>query len=407
MSKTPDSNPPALAEVDRTALDVPRAELLRAELDVFDGGSPGENLREDDLEDRAAQIVSDLVQIGPEDLERRKAAAGAVESMAVSVQREAARQSALLEEPLREISERGEDGGEVASSLVALRSQVETLDPGEVEFEPGWAGRLLAKIPGIGSPMRRYFARYDSAQRVIDDIIRSLQQGRDQLQRDNITLGEDQKALRESGKRLERAIALGRLVDQKLEYRLGRDLGEDETRARFAREELLFPLRQRIQDLQQQLAVNQQGYLTMEMIQRNNKELMRGVDRAVNVTVNALQVAVTLAMALTHQRITLEKVQSVTDTTNQLIAGTARRLKTQGAEIQKQAASATLDVETLRAAFTDINAALDDVSRYRQAALPAMAEQILEMDSLAKEAEASIRRAEDARQHIGSITIDL
>jgi len=38
-------------------------------------------------------------------------------------------------------------------------------------------------------------------------------------------------------------------------------------------------LRQRIQDLQQQLAVNQQGVLAVELIIRNNKELMKGVDK--------------------------------------------------------------------------------------------------------------------------------
>jgi uncharacterized protein YaaN involved in tellurite resistance len=60
-------------------------------------------------------------------------------------------------------------------------------------------------------------------------------------------------------------------------------------------------------DLQQQLVVNQQGVLSIDLIMRNNVELTRGVDRAINVTVSALQVAVTLALALANQRITLEK----------------------------------------------------------------------------------------------------
>ena len=66
--------------------------------------------------------------------------------------------------------------------------------------------------------------------------------------------------------------------------------------------------RQRVMDLQQQLLVNQQGFLTTEMIVRNNKELVRGVNRALNTTVSALQVGATLAMALANQRIVLENV---------------------------------------------------------------------------------------------------
>ena len=69
-----------------------------------------------------------------------------------------------------------------------------------------------------------------------------------------------------------------------------------------------FALRQRRSDLQQQLSVNRQDVLTMEIIIRNNKGLIRGVNRALNVTVGALQVAVTVAMALENQKIVLNKV---------------------------------------------------------------------------------------------------
>ncbi len=137
-------------------------------------------------------------------------------------------------------------------------------------------------------------------------------------------------------------------------------------------EELLFLLRQRIQDLQQQL-VNQQGYLTTELVIRNNKELIRGVNCATQVMVNALQVAVTLALALANQKIVLDKLKAVNTTTENLIASTAERLKTQGAEIHKQASSTQLDVEVLKKAFDYIRAALDDISRYRQEAFPKMA----------------------------------
>ena len=140
---------------------------------------------------------------------------------------------------------------------------------------------------------------------------------------------------------------------------------------------------------------------------RNNQELMRGVDRAVNVTVNALQIAVTLAMALAHQKIVLEKVQAVTQTTNQLLANTSERLKTQGVEIQKQASSTALDLDVLRQAFTDINQALEDVSTYRQEALPQMASSILEMDQMAAKAEEAIKRAELSHGASSKLTIEV
>ena len=78
-------------------------------------------------------------------------------------------------------------------------------------------------------------------------------------------------------------------------------------------------------------AVNQQGYLSMEIVRRNNKELIRAVERAQNVTVSALRTAVTVASALYNQKIVLEKVQAVNKTTNDLIKSTSEMLKTQGA----------------------------------------------------------------------------
>ena len=118
------------------------------------------------------------------------------------------------------------------------------------------------------------------------------------------------------------------------------------------------------------------------------------MNRSVDVTVSALQVAVTVALALAHQKVVLDKVEAMNRTTSDLIAGTAERLKTQGTQIHEQAAGAMLDMGSLRSAFDDINIALDEISRYRREALPQMANTILELDHLTSEGEKSIERME-------------
>jgi len=265
---------------------------------------------------------------------------------------------------------------------------------------------MLGKIPGIGTPLKRYFMRFESAQTVIDSIIISLEKGKDELGRDNVTLTEDQRTMRGLTLSLSRQIDLARALDEMVQYKLEREIEADDPRRKFIDEELVFPLRQRTMDLQQQLAVNQQGVLAIELIVRNNRELIRGVDRALDVTVSALQVAVTVAMALAHQKVVLDKISAVNRTTTELIAGTAERLKTQGAEIHEQAASAMLDMETLKQAFLDINTALDEVSRYRKEALPKMAGAILEMDELTKDGEEAMVRLEQAREVAPLLEID-
>jgi uncharacterized protein YaaN involved in tellurite resistance len=146
------------------------------------------------------------------------------------------------------------------------------------------------------------------------------------------------------------------------------------------------------------LAVNQQGVLSLEMIVRNNQELIRGVNRATNVTVNALQIAVTVALALANQKIVLTKINAVNETTNNLIADNARRLKQQGVEIQKQAVSASLEMEKLKQAFADIQSAIEDITKFRQEALPQMAATILEFDQMTQAQEQVIQEQEQGNR---------
>ena len=61
----------------------------------------------------------------------------------------------------------------------------------------------------------------------------------------------------------------------------------------------------------------------------------------------------------------------------------------------------------LRQAFTDINQALEDVSTYRQEALPQMASSILEMDQMAAKAEEAIKRAELSHGASSKLTIEV
>ena len=390
-----------------TKLALMAPEDIKKELALVDPTSihpePGEDAN---LEESAKKFVSQLIAVNPENALAGEAGKTAVETMGFAVQREAANQSQMLKQPISALSKRADDGGDVANALINLKMTVDELNPNKFDMEPGWFGRALSKIPGFGSPLARYFTKYESSQTVIESIIQSLEQGKNLLQRDNVTLGEDQKQMRESNVKLERAIKLGQLIDQGLQYKLDREITKEDPRHKFVGEELLFPLRQRIIDLQQQLAVSQQGVLATELIIRNNKELARGVDRAVNVTVTALQVAVTVALALANQKMVLDKISSVSQTTSDLIAGTAERLKTQGVEIHKQASTAQISMESLKKSFSDIDSALKDISEFRMNALPQMASTVLELDRITAESGKAIELMEKAKKNAGDILIE-
>ena len=170
----------------------------------------------------------------------------------------------------------------------------------------------------------------------------------------------------------------------------------DPEKIKFVEEEILFPLRQKIMDFQQLLVVNQQGIVAMNVIRRNNLELIRAVDRAENVTVSALRVAVTVAGALYNQKIVLDKVTALNETTNNMISATSRMLKEQGADIQQKAAEANISADTLKQSFADTIQALEDISTYKQEALPRIRQTINEFQEMANAGEAYLQKVEKA-----------
>lgn len=334
--------------------------------------------------------VATIMSFDMESLEKRKEILQSIDSFGLNTMKSSSNKNTLLQVSVGNLSKTGDDGGQVAKGLADLHTQLKDLDPSSIDFaKRGFLGKLF-------NPLRAYFLRYQKADSVIADIVISLDKGKNTLKNDNTTLEIEQQSLRELTKKLQKEIQLGMLMDESIDAQIetAKTRNEDPDKIRFITEEVLFPLRQRVMDLQQMLVVNQQGIMAIEVVIRNNKELIRGVDRAQNVTISALKISVTVASALYNQKIVLKKIQLLNQTTNELIASTSRMLKTQGAEIHKQSLETSVSVETLKQAFTDVLSALDSISTYKQEALPKMRETISQFRELADSGEKQIHRLE-------------
>ena len=345
-----------------------------------------------ELDKKANEAIDQLLSEDLSEIDKRNA----VDKMGSDTQEEVTRLSTMLDAPIKEMAKNGDNGGPVADALLDLKSEIEELDPAKFDFSSasGFLASLARFLPWGAKPISRYFSKFMSAEDVINKIIESLKDGKKQLERDNITLGTDKERMIAAMGKLKKAIQLAKKMDEKLQYKLDREVKEDDPQRKFIEEELLFPLRQRIMDLQQTLNVNQQSILTIEVIIRNNRELIRGVDRALNVTVTALQIAVACALALNNQEIVLQKIDALNTTTSNLIKHNAERLKTQGVEIHKKAADANISIEDLQQAFNDINLALEGISKFRSEALPKMAKNIELMSNLNTKAGESVAEME-------------
>lgn len=159
---------------------------------------------------------------------------------------------------------------------------------------------------------------------------------------------------------------------------------------------MLFPVRQKHRDLLTQMAVCAQGYLAMDVVRRNNEELIKGVDRAATTTVSALRIAVMLASALENQRKVTEQVNVLRSTTEDLIRGNAEMLATQSGEIQRIAADPAVGVETLRAAFQQIYRTLDAIDTYKIQATESMAATVESLSTELRTASSYLERTRSA-----------
>ncbi|MFD9355549.1 toxic anion resistance protein [Streptomyces sp. NPDC060031] len=287
--------------------------------------------------------------------------------------RSAAQQSnRMLERAVRSL---GPDGGgdataRVAGSLVELRRTVEDLDPRDTPAKG--ARRLLAKLPG-GNKFRDHVAKYASSQATLNRIVGALRGGQDELRRDNAALHTERTRLWETMGKLQEYAVLTEALDGAVEQRIAETGYADPQGADAMRADVLFPVRQKHQDLLTQLAVCAQGYLAMDVVRRNNDELIKGVDRAATTTVSALRIAVMLASALETQGKVIEQVNALKGTTEELIRGNAEMLSSQSGEIQRIAADPAVGAETLRSAFAQIYTTLDAIDTFKVQATENMA----------------------------------
>lgn len=338
----------------------------------------------------AESNVGEILTLDIDELAKKKYILQSIESFGAASMKRSAAKNSLLQMTVGTLSKDGDEGGVVAKGLMDLQRELKDLDPSLIDFtKTGIFGKLF-------DPVRAYFARYQKADSAIADIIDSLDIGKTTLKNDNTTLEIEQQAMRDLTKKLMKEVQLGTLMDKSIEMQIvaAKARNEDPEKVKFVTEEVLFPLRQRIMDMQQMIVVNQQGVMATEVVIRNNKELMRGVERAQTVTISALRTSVMVAGALYNQKIVLKKIDMLNKTTKDIIVGTAIMLKEQGAEIQKQSMEANIPVEEMKAAFADAMEALDSINAYKQEALPKMRDTINQFRELADKGEEQIQQLE-------------
>ena len=333
------------------------------------------------LEAKVESFIDELIATDAASPEFGKKVDALANLGATEIARAAAQSNRFLDRPTRALNK---EAG-IGADLVQLRKIVEDLDPGKSGKLTG-RKKLFGLIPVGGNKLRSYFDSYKSAQTNINAILGALKSGKDELLKDNISIEDERAKLWDAMGKLEQMVHMSKVLDAKLEERATELDVVDPAKAKAIRENALFYVRQRTQDLLTQLAVSVQGYLALDLVKKNNVELMKGVDRASTTTVSALRTAVTVAEAMTNQKLVLEQITQLNTTTAGIIDSTGELLKSNTAMIHEQAAASTIPVETLQRAFQNVYQTMDAIDTFTLKSLEAMKTTV---DTLSVEVEKS------------------
>ncbi|TQS42653.1 toxic anion resistance protein [Cryptosporangium phraense] len=366
--------PVAAIPVERAATLVPIADATRSQ-----------------LEERAATFVDSIADLDPrtpEFLSRVNSVSTLGDS---DVRASAQVTNRMLDRSLSTLAGAKGEGADaqqrVGKNLVELRRVVEDLDPGD----PNAKGRkLLSKLP-FGNKLRDLVSRYQSANTNITKIVTALRSGQDELRRDNAAIQGERTRLWDTMGKLQEYAVLAQALDAAVEAKIATI--SDPQHADALRADVLFPVRQKYQDLLVQLAVCAQGYLAMDTIRRSNDELIKGVERASTTTVSALRVAVTIAQALANQKMVIEQVTALKGTTEDLIRSNAAMLAAQSGQIQQIAADPAVGVATLKAAFDQIYTTLDSIDTFKARAVESMSTTVETLNSELQRSSAYLERS--------------
>ncbi|MBX6391622.1 MAG: toxic anion resistance protein, partial [Frankia sp.] len=284
----------------------------------------------------------------------------------------------------------GDAQARVARTLVELRQTVTELDPGRADLRG--RRRLLGVVP-FGSRIAAYFQRYQSAQKQLDAIITALGSGQDELRQDNAAIEQEKANLWAAMGKLTEYATLAKALDAAVQTKVDQLRVSDPAAADALASDALFPIRQRQQDLLTQLAVSVQGYLALDLVRKNNLELIKGVDRAQTTTVAALRTAVMVSQALANQKLVLDQINALNATTSNMIMQTSELLRQQSGQIQQQAASSTVSIEALQQAFDNIFATMDAIDSYKAKAVESMATTVAALETQIGRSRAYLERA--------------
>ncbi|MDT4915796.1 MAG: hypothetical protein QOI15_1061 [Pseudonocardiales bacterium] len=370
------------------------------------GAIPVDDAKKTELAQRAAAFADELAALDHRAPEFTKKVETITSMGDKDLRASAAVSNRMLDRPAALVKAgKGGGGGDaqtrVAGTLSELRTTITELDPNRADLTG--ARKVLKWIPG-GDRLQKYFQKYESAQTQLNAIITSLESGQDDLRKDNAAIETEKSNMWTTMGKLSEYNQLASALDDAVAKKVAElEAAGNSEAANALKSDALFAIRQRRQDIMTQMAVSVQGYMALDLVRKNNVELIKGVDRAQTTTISALRTAVIVSQALSRQKLVLDQISALNTTTSAMIEATSNQLRVQGAEINQQAASSTIDVQKLQVAFDNVFQTMDALDTFRAQAVDSMAQTVTALEGQIERAKPYLERTRRGEAQSGEL----
>lgn len=278
--------------------------------------------------------------------------------------------SSLMQGRLLQRNFAGMEDSTAFKAIQEMRGHLDTLNPGREGdlFQPQ---KLLGIIPW-GNKLQAYFRKYQGASTQLQKSMQQLYAARDDMQRDVVDLEATRAKLWDAMQKLAGAIHFAETLDARLHAKVEALRSTDAARAQALEQEVLFYVRQNLQDMLTQQAVCTNGYLALDVLKKTGREMMNGCSRVATTGMSALAVAQTVARATGNQIKVMEMLGGVNSSIEALVAESGRQLNTHVEKTTQFAQNPMIGIERLKEMFDQTFKAMDAMDEFRSKSIEVM-----------------------------------
>lgn len=255
------------------------------------------------------------------------------------------------------------EAGKAGETLQELLLKVKGLDGDSLARGRGWLGRLFGSAQGA---VEGFLGRYQKLAGQIDRIVLELEQNKDSLLRDVVTLDLLYARNLENFRALELYLQAGE--EKAAEVRAGLPALQQEAEAEAIAAQRLADGRsaldrfdKKLADLRLSRTIVMQTMPQIRLIQNNDAVLVEKIQSSLLNTIPIWKNQMVIALSIARQHGALALQREVTDATNAMLRKNAELLKQGSVETAREAERGIVDIETLQQVNAELISTIDEV----------------------------------------------